>query len=259
MMQPTTLTLQLTHGHLPPADRVVLATQRFRGAALAVAMRQLCPELERPQFEDLSPEMRDLLSGLTGKDANGEPTAGNRHLALLPFDDGANQRIVAFKRGGFEELERIALLGASRRLVRWGPADDECFSCVPLPGVGDDIAPLLGPSRIWQSHTPFVPPPHRHRFRKTGKPRPGESPERQIVLLCEKMGFPPPATVALSPDTCAVLLHRTWEQRQLPYEERGAARWPGFWVRLTFGEPVTGPLFLGHSCHFGLGLFAIAD
>jgi CRISPR-associated protein Csb2 len=27
-------------------------------------------------------------------------------------------------------------------------------------------------------------------------------------------------------------------------------------LRLTFSEPVSGPIFLGHSSHYGLGLFA---
>jgi CRISPR-associated protein Csb2 len=30
----------------------------------------------------------------------------------------------------------------------------------------------------------------------------------------------------------------------------------GYDLRLTFAEPVSGPLCLGHSSHFGLGLFA---
>ena len=36
---------------------------------------------------------------------------------------------------------------------------------------------------------------------------------------------------------------------------QGQARQPSAMLRLTFTEPVTGPLALGHLAHFGLGLF----
>ena len=29
----------------------------------------------------------------------------------------------------------------------------------------------------------------------------------------------------------------------------------GYWFRITFSKPVSGPIALGHSSHFGLGLF----
>lgn len=32
---------------------------------------------------------------------------------------------------------------------------------------------------------------------------------------------------------------------------------PGHFFRLTFPESVAGPLCVGHSCHFGLGLFHV--
>lgn len=252
------LALHLTAGTLPPADRVVLATQRLRGAVIASAVRHLRPDLERPQYADLGADDRELIAGLTGKDADGNPTVGNRHLALFCLSDAAGQRVLAYKAGGIDGLERIAILGATRRAVRWGMEDTETFRLVPVPGADEDAAPLVGPALRWVSHTPFVPPPHRHRYRKNGKARDGETPERQISILCNKMGHPAPVAVDIAEVSTPALLHRTWEQREAPPEQRGASRWPGYRVTLTFAEPTSGPIFLGHSCHFGLGLF-VAD
>ncbi len=249
------LTLQLTSGSLPPADQIVLATQRLRGAILAAAVRQLRPAMEQPRYEQLLPEERQFLSGLTGKDGHGEPTAGNRHLALLPLAEAGNQRILAFKREGFSDFERASVLGGTRRQIHWGSDDTQCFGLVPIPAVPEDALPLVGPSQTWASHTLFVPPPHRHRYRANGKVREGESPARQIAILCTKMGYPAPASIDVAETAGGVLLHRTFEQRNAPPAERGASRWPGYQVRLTFDAPVTGPIFIGHSCHFGLGLF----
>lgn len=249
------LTLQLTSGSLPPADQVVLGMQRLRGAILAAAVRQLRPAMEQPRYEHLLPEERQFLSGLTGKDGADQPTAGNHHLALLPIADALAPRVIAFRRNGFTEFERIAIFGGSRRLVSWGTDESQSFGVVPVPASGDDIQPLVGPSLTWVSHTPFVPPPHRHRYRSNGKARQGESPERQIAILCAKMGYPVPTQVAITEAAGGVLLHRTLEQRNAPTAARGASRWPGYHVRLEFDTPVEGPIFLGHSCHFGLGLF----
>ena len=45
--------------------------------------------------------------------------------------------------------------------------------------------------------------------------------------------------------------------RQKPNDDGG--RRPAGAFRLTFEGPITGPVVLGYSCHFGLGLFVPAQ
>jgi CRISPR-associated protein Csb2 len=50
-------------------------------------------------------------------------------------------------------------------------------------------------------------------------------------------------------------LHETREFRRRKRELRAPLVRPGFSIRLEFDGPVRGPIILGDSCHFGLGLF----
>jgi CRISPR-associated protein Csb2 len=112
-------------------------------------------------------------------------------------------------------------------------------------------------ARTWLSVTPFVPPLHRH------------PPPDQLVLSLESLGLPAPIAVEMIARATAV------PAREIPaanFVPTGPAlkRWRGeltdaelerrkgamaYW-RLEFADPLTGPLVLGHLCHFGLGRFA---
>jgi CRISPR-associated protein Csb2 len=48
----------------------------------------------------------------------------------------------------------------------------------------------------------------------------------------------------------AVHQPRRWRVKRTPWGDRR-----GYFLRLRFQEPVAGPLILGHSATFGLGLF----
>jgi len=115
---------------------------------------------------------------------------------------------------------------------------------------------VLGTARgakKWVSITPFVPP----RFlKRAGK----NSLEGQICAELTARGLPEPVSVEiLEPNRAAdedAELARKGRHFVRRRSRAGAAP-PvdcGFMVRLTFGEPVHGPLALGYGCHFGLGL-----
>jgi CRISPR-associated protein Csb2 len=55
-----------------------------------------------------------------------------------------------------------------------------------------------------------------------------------------------------------VILHETRSRRLGKVDSRTPRVRPGFHLCVEFYEPVSGPLILGDSCHFGLGLFVPA-
>lgn len=102
---------------------------------------------------------------------------------------------------------------------------------------------------MWESVTPYVPP--RHHLRG-GKERERESVEAQIRRELQQRGLP--EDVAVEP-----LGPLSWMSAHVPRREAdkrgfiGDRR--GQRMRLTFSKKVSGPLRLGHSSSFGLGLF----
>jgi CRISPR-associated protein Csb2 len=124
----------------------------------------------------------------------------------------------------------------------------------------------------WTSKTPFVPPGNRHRFRENGRERRGELPHDVLRKLIVKHGLPEPqridpldpaGTVVAAPESLTgwsdigewVYVHETRAERQSRRAERTRAVRPGYRFRIVFSQPVPGPICLGHSAHFGLGLF----
>ena len=116
----------------------------------------------------------------------------------------------------------------------------------PPPGFDGTLA------TIWRTLTPYVPP--RHHLRG-GKARESETIENQICRELAARGYAL-STMLLSveeigqPTSVAVHVPRR-ETKKRPFI--GDRR--GHMLRLAFESPITGPLRLGHSSSFGLGLF----
>ena len=105
----------------------------------------------------------------------------------------------------------------------------------------------LGPSTVWESRTPFVAPRH---VKRNGT----NTLINQIRSELTYRNLPEASVDILSRDeTVARGMHRFVRLR------RDAAKAPPqdhfVSVRLTFAEPISGPLVLGYAAHFGLGLF----
>lgn len=106
---------------------------------------------------------------------------------------------------------------------------------------------ILGRSKIWQSLTPLVLPRYR---KKNGR----NTLEGQITEELTSRGF-------ATPESIEVLREESIDFRHFIRTRRDGSRPPedyGYAIRLTFAVPVTGPIALGHSSHFGLGLFVPA-
>ena len=134
-------------------------------------------------------------------------------------------------------------------------------------------------SRLWRSASPFVPP--RYFYRNTGSKltlKANDQPEYQLVECLKAAGIKTAGEIRRIPlqgrnphegqaqwdivrtpesedpilsDTASVTVHRPGSS-----EARGKERRVGMFLEIEFAEPVSLPVpALGHSCHFGLGLF----
>jgi CRISPR-associated protein Csb2 len=277
----------------PPVNRWVKVTERFRGAALkALAFR-----LGGGDYARLSPEHRKAMERLSGKDADGKPLEGNQHAYFLlwPDEHGLPMRLICYRPKPFKAFtseEIQALLTASESDIFWkvrgSDKDDKdekeedeksarrdkrfdrnadkkrlsewTLRLIPLPFSTPAPAEFGAESAVWESATPFVAPGNRKRFRENGRLRPGETSVALLVKLLKKSGFPEP--LGIEPmDTVSeerfVAVHLTRQERFQARTARESGVKPGERFRLTFPQPVSGPLCLGHSAHFGLGLFVL--
>jgi len=248
----------------------IRVTERFRGAALKELARLLTDD-RNAKFALLPTDLRDDFALFSGKSGDGAPVSGHAHpyFALLPDEFGQPTRLVCFRRHPFRAEEITALLAAAERPCSWrferqrGPEDrrDEWqLRFVPLPfdtppptGLRFDV-PI---SSTWISATPFVIPGGRRRFRKHGRLRPGETADRLLEKLLIAAGYPTPKLSVVTGEIEEewVAVHEPPEQRQRRREARTRAVLPGHRFCLEFPKTVSGPICIGHSCHFGLGLF----
>ena len=103
--------------------------------------------------------------------------------------------------------------------------------------------------REWKSLTPYVPP--RHVYGRSGKQKPGCSVAEQATEELASRGFDVTSLNVAAEESGWVKVHR------LKSSNVGRTNNDklGYAVRFNFSKPVAGPISLGASCHFGLGLF----
>lgn len=239
---------------------VPLAT-RFRAAVLRNLIR-MKTKGATVRWSDAPADVRDAIAGMTGKDSRGEPLRGPRtHAEFLLWWDGDVPTRLFVWRGArpFDQDEQESILRAAAQELSWAAAGPDAeawkIKLVPLDAA---VAPPPGFDRTsattWRTLTPYVPP--RHHLRG-GKPRPRESIENQIRRELGLRGVLGAKQVAIEE-----FRRPTWVAVHVPRRETAARPFlgdrRGYWLRLHFEQPVLGPLRLGHSSSFGLGLFAPA-
>lgn len=171
------------------------------------------------------------------------------HAFYLPWDsngDGQLDRVLVYVPDGMRGAECRAL----EKVQRLWKRDGTEWRLV-LEGIGDsDIAGALTRScSVWESITPYLHPWHvKKRFKI----------EDQIRRECRERDIPEPVSIEVLDEVDvgrgrkrrAVHFHRFRNRRGLIQPDR-----VGSFRRLTFHEPIVGPLALGFGCHYGLGLF----
>ncbi len=241
----------------PEPRAVVRLTARFRGVVLRELLRIKTGDVAAT-WSRVETSIREAMADMLGKDAQGKPLVGHRHAEFLAWcEDGVPTRLLVRRDDRpFDEDEQTAILRAASRELSWaaaGPdADAWKVRLVPLdravpPPPGFDEAP----ARSWESVTPYVPP--RHHLRGA-KERARESLVAQIRRELTLRGFADAEQVEAEQIGDA-----SWVGVHVPRGRAGKRAFlgdrRGYSIRLTFREPVKGPLRLGHSSSFGLGLF----
>ena len=252
---------------LPLATATLPVAERARAALMALMPRD--GDRRRPSRI------------FSGKDGNGTPLAGHGHAYFLPTDedgDGRLDHLTVFAGDSFGECE----LGALDRLGVLRPRGSEPEIRLFLLGVAEEghlQVPPLGPATTWISATPFIATRHpKKNGRRRDPPELLNDPRKfveatlkeELTRFLGRRGEPMPE---IRPLLDKAGLFRTYPKRWRPdasgprrratefkrYRSRkagddGARRLSGFF-RLQFPDPVRGPIPLGHSSHFGMGLF----
>ena len=241
----------------PPRKSVVVLTQRFRGRVMR--------EFLDGSWRGATAERREAARLLTGKEANGSPLrdSGHPHSRFgILFDRETRKaaRLLVWRSQPFTDDEQHAILCAAERELplsfsRRGAADPWTVRLVPLDS-GVPPPPGFGEKTYgrWESETPYVP--SRHMYDRKGRVKAGESVADQIRRELAWQGYET-TRLTISVDEAAewTRVHGPRRIRDQPTNNQRR----GYHASLDFGEPVSGPIALGHSSHFGLGLFIAVD
>ncbi|MFD2182976.1 type I-U CRISPR-associated protein Csb2 [Rhodoplanes azumiensis] len=267
--------------------RFVLAGRPRPRIEAAVAIGDLMRRATLSKFDWIKDEngrcRPNAPSVISGHGEDGRPLRGgdHRHAFWLPEDadgDGEIDHVVVYAKDGFDAHVRGRLDRVTRLWTERAPRiTDEDGAGAPEArrewrlalegfGVPEDFSGssrLLGRSRRWESVTPFLAAGHL----KAG----GYASE--IRRLAARRGCPALAAVEFSrpraapesdagrADDVGIEVHGRL-RRAIHFDRfrpRGRERQLdtlGTFLKLTFAEPVEGPLAFGYGCHFGLGLFA---
>ncbi len=172
------------------------------------------------------------------------------HAFYLPWDsngDGRLDRVVLHAPVGLDTEQQQVLHRLSH--IRSRDGSEWRLILENVGGIEVGVG-LTRPSITWESVTPYLHPWHvKKRF----------TVEDQIRRECCERGLPEPVAmeafeevgIGRSRKRRPIHFHRFRSHRGLAQPDR-----MGSFRRLTFAEPVQGPLALGFGCHFGLGLFA---
>lgn len=223
---------------LPRIEDAVRIGEVLRAAAMGRARRLLGP--------DALPTM------LSGHNL-GEH---NRHAHAFwlpdPSERGEIDHVLVHAPGGLS-AEAMRVLTALQQMKR---GEGEPLRLM-LEGFGtaslfDRVTLLTGESAVWFSVTPYLHP----WFQKKSF-----TIENQIKKECRIRGLPEPIeferleSIRINGrERKPIHFHRFRSKRGLSQPDTHGSFW-----KLTFTEPVRGPLALGFGCHYGLGMFRAPD
>jgi CRISPR-associated protein Csb2 len=231
----------------PTVARFALASKVLPLVTETVAVAELVRDALQARYGRLHGGAASIV--LSGKSRDGTPLRGHGHAHYLPADedgDGRLDTLTVFAPMGFDAEGRAALTDL-RELRR---QSDPYPLRVLLLALGDDSVggPVLEGASVWVSATPFLLARHPKRGR--------DGPEDQLALDLTRRGLSQPVRVErLAACDCGSHRFRWLEFRRWRRSGSGPAVGSGFGFRLTFAEPVRGPITLGYGSHFGLGLF----
>lgn len=237
----------------PPA-RPTLAVLRLRGSGRpglteAVAVGQALRSAAQSRFGGA--REGGASRTFSGRNANRPRDDQHRHAHYLSRPDGESRRIdklYVWAPEGFGPAEVAALAAITHIYLRDVPDPLRCA----LTALGTeselDIPGLIGPARSWRSLTPFGLV--RHPKRRQG--RLVDSPDDQVRRELAHRRY--------NDDVEVTLEKGSWHRFR--GSKAGSSRLDRaslVGVRISFPEPVRGPIALGTLAHYGLGLMEPVD
>lgn len=260
--KPTIARFLLDGPLLPLVTQTLPVAEAFRQALMEQYQR--CRHRRKYGHARQPSQERFWSEVLAGKDADGHILREHRHAYYLPSAEGSDPRwithVTVAAADGFGPDE-VAALNALRKLQ---VEDEQPALRVQLVGLGgrqDFRAPLLDEARVWLSATPFVVTRYpKFRGRKRDRPEDYASPQAFVRHVLEhelqrRVDLPPIASIE-EEEFLGVpgLRSQHFQRSRKKAGDDGGRRRAGVF-RIEFVSAVGGPLCLGHSCHFGLGLF----
>ncbi|MBI4524494.1 MAG: type I-U CRISPR-associated protein Cas5/Cas6 [Deltaproteobacteria bacterium] len=243
-----------------PAPEINLSEVRFRlSRRIAIPIQQLVA-VARAFREAVVGAHRRTAPGqnsrtLTGHEADGGVVRGHSHAYYLPrlAARGMNidEIVVRVPAGKLTRAELDALLSVGRIHT-----SGRSYPITVLPeAVSANIASGVS-ARRWRSTTPFLLP-LRHRRGN------GLSVEQQTAECIERLCGRRPARLESLPgprglgSLISLLAHEyARDDRRLNGRPWRLTKRLGFWLELTFDEPITLPVAIGADAHFGAGQFS---
>lgn len=168
----------------------------------------------------------------------------HRHAFFLPEGDPEGRkidRVTIWAPDGFDtkELKVLKSLRSIPDHRRRGPSkheDGDRIRLVPLALLDNQREGVFGHSTVWESYTPYLSTRYR------------DSQEEQIRRECRQRGLGELLSVEpIINKDWVTYRRRRWNKKNPPGTPMG--------YRLTFAEPIEGPLSLGGASHFGMGRF----
>ena len=241
----------------PETRAIVHLSSRFRSAVLRELLLIKTEGRERA-WSAVSESVRESVMDMSGKNAAGQPLENHRHTEFLMWSQNrVPTRLLVWRSNlAFDADEQSAILRAASRDISYSVSSQQAANNrVRLIPLDEAVPPPPGfdgtPVKTWESMTPYVPP---RFYLRSGKPRASETVgtqiRRELLLRGIACGQKIEIDETDEPDWVKVHIPRRATEKQRAIDEKRA-----YWLRLMFPEPVAGPLRLGHSSSFGLGLF----
>ena len=221
----------------------------------------------------------DLFSG---KDKEGMPLAGHRHAYYLPTDedgDGRLDHLTVFARDGLGPDERLAMdrfrqLNTGRRDEQRHPLRLLLLGMGTLDECAQSQAGPLRASSVWESTTPYIATRHAKTRGRTRIDLASPQARAEFLMADLRAQLAAVRPNLMSNGVPEVQIECLWDGNQVfrvggrwrtiqfsrfrrKYGDDGGQRLAGAF-RLTFSLAVSGPIVLGWSSHFGMGLFVPA-
>lgn len=185
----------------------------------------------------------------TGRDKDGNPLKGHRHIYIIPLDIDNDERLdhILIKMKEAFTLEELGVLSYMNSLWQAGGKPDIKIVPVEMGSTGQLNA--FPSSKSFRSETPFIPPRH---YRK-GRGDYSEWLAKELKREATNHGLPEPVSVKVMDMLKKRGRPIRWLdfKRSRKYEQEGS----GYGFEIEFSEPVKGVFTLGYGSHYGLGLF----